>query len=497
MAKPQRLLVFGFNSQVSHLVVPQLAELEGVERVWWIGDVQGRDDLPNYPRVTPLDMQSAYQAALPELAGVERGAYPPLLTDDLLQLYQAIFPTFLMMMDRVELHGPGVSYHRRKNRFHQLFFYWLNFLHRERITHFIAGAVPHEMTDYLLAELCHQQGIGVTLLMQHGVDATVALTHYRDLGTPRMKRLARVSAEEQAALRREYADRHQRRTDNVTGEPAELFYMKNNFWDKVDRSKWERVKRRLKGRLQTGGAGALTASSLRYAAYLAIDKPYLVKRRDAAMWRDYAARTVGAPDLTQPYVYLALHMQPEATTVPLGERFADQYLLAEVLLQAFPADVQVYVKEHPNQKARGRDEQYYDRWPPSPRFHFLASNVPTFELQRNCLAVATVTGTVGIEAVYFGKPVLLFGHAYYKPAPGVFVTTTVAQARAAAASILAGEVEITEDQRLAFVSWLAERSLAANVDDMRAAYSRMGLSAAANATRLVNEIAVRLAGPPP
>jgi hypothetical protein len=43
-----------------------------------------------------------------------------------------------------------------------------------------------------------------------------------------------------------------------------------------------------------------------------------------------------APTAETPYVYLPLHLQPEATTSPMGGVFTDQYLALETLVRALP-----------------------------------------------------------------------------------------------------------------------------------------------------------------
>ena len=50
---------------------------------------------------------------------------------------------------------------------------------------------------------------------------------------------------------------------------------------------------------------------------------------------------------------------------------------------------------------------------------FLPSWADTHELTKACKFVATITGTVGWEAICQGKPALVFGNAWYRNLEGV------------------------------------------------------------------------------
>jgi hypothetical protein len=134
------------------------------------------------------------------------------------------------------------------------------------------------------------------------------------------------------------------------------------------------------------------------------------------------------PDFNHPYVYVALHYQPENSTSPQGETFADQYLLVDLLSKCLPDGWSVYVKEHSSQwhmklhGERGRTTDFYDALAALPNVRIIPVSSPNFELIDKSKAVATVTGTTGWEAIVRGKPVLIFGHAWYKGCEGVFYT---------------------------------------------------------------------------
>ncbi|MDD7970635.1 hypothetical protein [Roseinatronobacter alkalisoli] len=126
-----------------------------------------------------------------------------------------------------------------------------------------------------------------------------------------------------------------------------------------------------------------------------------------------------AVDLSTPYVYMPLQLQPEMTTASLGGIYADQALAVERLADMLPDGVRILVKENPKQGAYMRGPMFFHRLKRIPQVQFLPSYANTHALTANARFVATITGTVGWEAVRIGKPALTFGQAWYRSFPGV------------------------------------------------------------------------------
>ena len=124
-------------------------------------------------------------------------------------------------------------------------------------------------------------------------------------------------------------------------------------------------------------------------------------------------------DFDRKFVYFPLHYQPEMTTSTLGGCFSDQILAIEDLFCILPDDTWIYVKENPKQTGAMRGRQFFDRLDRIPNLKFLPSYANTFELIEKSEFVATVTGTVGWEAIRKGKNVLVFGLPWYRNLPGV------------------------------------------------------------------------------
>jgi hypothetical protein len=166
-------------------------------------------------------------------------------------------------------------------------------------------------------------------------------------------------------------------------------------------------------------------------------------RKKRELLREYLQRC-GDLDFKGPFIFVALHYQPEQTTSPTGSVFVDQAVMIDMLARSVPADWLIYVKEHPFQffpsslGERSRSVEFYDDLLAHPNVRLVPWSVSPFELIDHAQAVATVTGTTGIEAALRGRPVLAFGYAWYRDCEGVFYTPDVASLCAALDQIAGG-----------------------------------------------------------
>jgi hypothetical protein len=148
--------------------------------------------------------------------------------------------------------------------------------------------------------------------------------------------------------------------------------------------------------------------------------------------------------LDMPYVFVALHYQPEQTTCPTGSVFVDQFVMVDLVAKSVPRDWLVYVKEHPYQffeasiGERGRSVELYDELAALPNVRLVPFSQSPFDLIDHARAVATVSGTAGIEAVLRGRPCLVFGYAWYRGCDGVFYTPSLAACQDAIDAIASG-----------------------------------------------------------
>jgi len=147
--------------------------------------------------------------------------------------------------------------------------------------------------------------------------------------------------------------------------------------------------------------------------------PALVRFFYAQQYRkDVEKATQPLPD-GETYIYFPLHLQPELSTSALGGDYSDQLQAVEALSAWVPEGVKIYVKENPKQTEKQRDPFFFKRLSALKNVRMLSNSENTISLIKGSVAVATITGTAGWEALFHGKPVIAFGLAWYRWAQGV------------------------------------------------------------------------------
>lgn len=131
------------------------------------------------------------------------------------------------------------------------------------------------------------------------------------------------------------------------------------------------------------------------------------------------------------YVYFPLHYEPERTTLPDGGlTYHNQTAVLLKLCQLFP-NFTIIVKEHPTQLYnnfrgwRSRSDIFYRMLGELPNVVFIDNETTSLEIINNASFVATVTGTVAIEAALSGIPAVIFGEAWYKGCPGTVLISQI------------------------------------------------------------------------
>ncbi len=318
----------------------------------------------------------------------------------------------LKMMDRFEFLEDW-DYRRRKRCYLDYVKFWHAYLEENRIGLVISQNVPHEVFDFVIYTLARESGIPTLMFYQSQIKDMILPMRDYDGGVIGLE----------AALER--LGRHPDAPVLPPALEAELqsvlagkkpFYMNRSGVLVRASSFLARVFAFLGRALRDAEKAARVGLAFRLRVGLRKAALAGQSRRLAAEYEKLAEKA----DLSRPYVYLALHYQPELTTCPLAGPWVDQELIVGLLADCLPEGVELYVKEHPKQTILSRGLGYYSRLTGRRNVHLVSRDTDSFVLTDHALAVATCTGTAGWEALIRGKPVLVFGDIFYATAPGAW-----------------------------------------------------------------------------
>lgn len=350
------------------------------------------------------------------------GQYPMVNFNEILPLDVTIINAMqdceqivLKMMDRHESFPGMLSYSMRKDIYYNHLRYWNHIIESQKINFFITSNIPHETYDFIIYCLCKLKNIRTIHYHQAPIpDFFFRMTNYQDFmieirdNYKKIKdsydRGDRTMESLSPKLKAYYEAQSSTQIDPVP------FYMQSTI-SIENTSSHNSISETIKG---IKNKIKIIIKKILYSKF-----PFL-KTNEQINFVEVFDKNSVEPDLSKPYVYFALHFQPELTTSPLAGIFVDQYLVAEMISYHLPKGVSLYIKEHPNQLSVGRFSGFYERLLKLPNVVFIKKNFSSFRLVEYSKAVVTCTGTVGWEALFKEKPVLLFGDFFYKYATGVY-----------------------------------------------------------------------------
>jgi hypothetical protein len=308
-------------------------------------------------------------------------------------IYEKVFyetiDTFIDMFSRVPS-AYTMTYQEYINIFNYYYDYFSKILLEKKVELMIFYMLPHFGSDYILTSLAKHLNIKMILIYQSLVPNRFFYVH---------------SLEDYGKFENIYSTFEHENLTIPKKAKKELFYMKNI---KLKYRSCTIVFLRQLVRWVFRKIGAMSFMGLSKQYYDCLSFKYYYSK--------YAKKSV---DFTLNYVYFPLQMQPELTTTTLGGVYKDQLLAIEKLSKLIPNDWKIYIKENPKQLGSYRDKYFFERLNLIENAVYISKEVNTYDLLENAKFSATVTGTVGWEAISAGQPTLIFGKAWFETLPGV------------------------------------------------------------------------------
>lgn len=119
------------------------------------------------------------------------------------------------------------------------------------------------------------------------------------------------------------------------------------------------------------------------------------------------------------YIFYPLHMEPETAISYIGECYGNQLMLIDRISHCLGTNQKLIIKEHPQQRGVLLTKKYQALKKKYCNLIFIDAKISSYDIFKKMTCMVTLNGTAGFEALICGKPVILFGYAYYKDCKGV------------------------------------------------------------------------------
>lgn len=376
----------------------------GHEVVYCVGPEESRD---KFPDIIFHNYNDAYNGK--PAKNVDINEFPPPI--DLIKKLHRVESTVLTMMNK---RFDAMLTTQRKHLYYNMVQYWYGVIKRYKPEIVIFPTVPHAVFNFIIFELAKVLNIKTFMFEDAAInDRLLYYSDFWDNSSLLRKKIEKNKGKNFSIkdLSQDLQKYYKMQTDSSQNStPADIYEQKSRF---------------------TTGKNFLNlfkiaTNSIKDFSVLEKTALYFIRLFKENVKKEYKKLQIEA-DFNKKFIYLPLHYQPERTSCPQGGIFVDQVLIAEVLSAALPDDWVIYVKEHPIQwLTRGlkynnaRYQGYYKKISSLKNVYIIPIETDTYKLLNKSQAIATITGTVGREAIMRLKPVIVFGYPWYKDCPGVF-----------------------------------------------------------------------------
>ena len=331
------------------------------------------------------------------------------------------------MMDRLDLYG---TFGRidREAYFHNLLIFYLKYTSENRPDVFLCIDNTHSHAQYLLYEICTFLQIPTFKFNNFVLSPSLFIENINTGERFKFESKSHsevVKSKIKNSIQQFVKDLKEKKQD------YDIFYVKN-----------QKKAKSLSNRLKTFFTNALKKEyrEIRHHIGLSLKNKksdinpyrlnYFVRRKIKKIRKKrlYSenAKAFEKMDYSKEYVYYPLHYEHERTTNPDGGNYQDQFKTIVKLRAIVPNEIQIVVKEHPFQffysdrGSRGRSPFFYKLIKNIDNVRFINTNENSIRLILNSIYVATITGTVALEASVLGKKTLYFGNPWYRGLPNTF-----------------------------------------------------------------------------
>tara|TARA_A100001035_G_scaffold279584_1_gene281442 strand:- start:299 stop:1750 length:1452 start_codon:yes stop_codon:yes gene_type:complete len=385
----------------------------------------------------------------------------PPLDSEILEALEPYQINFLKICER--LYKGSMCFEERLRFYYDHIRFWNFKLEQKKITHFIQYNVPHEGYDYLIYSLCKIKKIRTIFSYKLPVIKNILTKRYFIEDIHKHSRLYNenrliTSPEElETSFKNLYYSIYPNKNNLEESLKFKTFSRiakpnQKNFFQEFDSLINSFRKYSIKSTLKK------IIKRINFLHQFIYKNPYLISdKRLNKLYDNLVVNNIPS----KPYIFFALHYQPELSTVPLGNNLSDLNLVVDLLAWAGKKyGFNILVKRHPRIDKRlfFRPKDIYKRMNLHHNVILLDTKTDVTQIIEKATAVASITGSTCWEAFLRKKPVLLFGSLIYENAPGTFKIESKEDLLKVMEKIINNQVKIDELDIINYLKFLEEHT---------------------------------------
>ena len=351
----------------------------------------------------------------------------------------------------------------RTNFYYQCLSYWNGILKKYEIDMYLSESISHEVHGIIIYYLCKAKGIRTLVLADMPIPGYSFVTEDIHNLLPEFENAFYNMKKEnlnKIELNEDFSNTFNTYTDYNVDITPDYVKKENKEIQKAFKNFEVSFLRRLVFALISSFQiifNTRNRNLIRFISKQFATRDYLNTRGEAFR---YYNENVSDYNYNEKYIYVPLHVQPEQTTLPMAEKYENQLLYIKMLSYCLPEGYFLYVKEHPGQLEINwaypdfRNIKYYQELKGIKKVKLISTEVDTYELLNHSVAVATATGTIGFEAAFRDKQVIMFGNRVYQYAPGVYKVRTIEECKRIVSEVIVNSDKYLTDKNKMKI-WLA------------------------------------------
>lgn len=330
----------------------------------------------------------------------------------------------LKMMDRIDTYGT-FSRIDREAYFNNLVIWCLTKINTDKPDLLLVAEAPHSHAQYLIYEICRYLKIPCYKFNNWMLVPCLSLENFEtgEIVKPE-KKDSKIDLKFDEIIRQFVDDLTNR------GDDYELSYMKKQ---RLSKQFFYKVKNYFKNgykydfndlKHNFGNILKSRHSHINPYQITFFTRKKMISKRKSNLLNHFK-KNISEINFNQDYVYFGLHYEHERTTNPDGEKFHDQLAAIIKLRSVLNPNIKIFVKEHPSQfmleKGHlGRSPIFYNNLKNISGVRIVNTKINTLKLIKNSIFVATITGSLALEAAILGKKSIIFAETWYSGCPNVF-----------------------------------------------------------------------------